>query len=120
MDSSGASSPAPTSDAPLAASLGIGHAAAVDGRIVYGFNRGGVDEVRERASVLRELCREAGRDIAALSLAVALEQGQPRDVGGLAEAGIGELVLVEAPPDDPAAVADWVEGLAKRWNSAIA
>jgi hypothetical protein len=34
--------------------------------------------------------------------------------------GLPELVLVEAPPADPAAVPSWVTGLAARWRPAPA
>ena len=36
-------------------------------------------------------------------------------LAGLAEVGVDELVLVEGPPEDPAAAPDWVAGLAERW-----
>jgi probable F420-dependent oxidoreductase len=84
----------------------------------YGFNLAGVGGVRERLTVLRELCREQGRDVGALHLAVALDGGEPNDVAALAELGIDELVLVEAPPEDPDAAAGWVHGLARRWMTA--
>jgi probable F420-dependent oxidoreductase len=84
----------------------------------YGFNLAGVGAVRERLTVLRELCREQGRDVGALHLAVALDGGEPNDVAALAELGIDELVLVEAPPEDPDAAAGWVHGLARRWMTA--
>jgi probable F420-dependent oxidoreductase len=84
----------------------------------YGFNLAGVGAVRERLTVLRELCREQGRDVGALHLAVALDGGEPNDVAALAELGIDELVLVEAPPEDPDAAAGWVHGLARRWMAA--
>jgi len=86
----------------------------------YGFNLAGVDAVRERIAKLTELCLQAGRDVAELDLAVALERGQPDDVAALTELGISELVLVEAPPGDPRAVDDWVATLASRWRAAIA
>jgi len=84
----------------------------------YGFNLAGVGAVRERLTVLRGLCREQGRDVGALHLAVALDGGEPNDVAALAELGIDELVLVEAPPEDPDAAAGWVHGLARRWMTA--
>jgi hypothetical protein len=37
---------------------------------------------------------------------------------GLAEAGVTELVLVGAPPAEPAAAAAWVADLAARWDLA--
>ncbi|MGB9225370.1 MAG: LLM class F420-dependent oxidoreductase, partial [Mycobacterium sp.] len=33
----------------------------------------------------------------------------------LEDLGVDELVLVEAPPERPDAVPDWVSGLADRW-----
>jgi alkanesulfonate monooxygenase SsuD/methylene tetrahydromethanopterin reductase-like flavin-dependent oxidoreductase (luciferase family) len=53
----------------------------------YGFNLAGVDAVRERIAVLEELCREKGRDVRELHLAVALDGGEPGDVTALSEAG---------------------------------
>ncbi len=82
----------------------------------YGFNLAGVEAVRERVAVLGDLCREVGRDIRDLALAVALEGGEPGDVGALAEAGVSELVLVEAPPAEPSEVDDWIAGLLSRWG----
>jgi probable F420-dependent oxidoreductase len=64
----------------------------------YGFNLCGVDAVRERMARLNELCREAGRDRADVRVAVAMESPQPDDLPGLTDAGVSELVLVEAPP----------------------
>ncbi|MFC4605986.1 LLM class F420-dependent oxidoreductase [Rhodococcus kronopolitis] len=80
----------------------------------YGFNLDGVDEVAERTGVLRELCREAGRDPDELRLAVALREPGPGDGAALAKLGIDELVLVETPPEDPDAAADWATALARR------
>ncbi len=82
----------------------------------YGFNLAGVEAVRERIAVLEELCREAGRDMGELQLAVALEDGQPDDLPALTEMGVSELVLVAAPPEDPGAVEAWASQLARRWN----
>jgi alkanesulfonate monooxygenase SsuD/methylene tetrahydromethanopterin reductase-like flavin-dependent oxidoreductase (luciferase family) len=84
----------------------------------YGFNVGGVGAVVERTAVLAELCRRAGRDIGQLELAVALQAPEPADLPALEELGISELVLVEAPPEDVDAAADWVADLARRWNLA--
>jgi probable F420-dependent oxidoreductase len=84
----------------------------------YGFNLAGVDAVGERLAVLEELCREAGRDVGELDLAVALEAGQPEDLVTLAGMGVDELVLVQAPPEDPGDVEDWLTALASRWSVA--
>jgi probable F420-dependent oxidoreductase len=83
----------------------------------YGFNLAGVDAVRERIGMLEELCRENGRDVRALRLAVALDGGEPGDVPALTELGVSELVLVETPPEDPRAAAGWVGALARRWSA---
>lgn len=82
----------------------------------YGFNLAGVDAVRERVGALSELCREARRDIGELHVAVALAASQPEDLDALRDIGVDELVLVEPPPEDPRAVADWVGTLASRWG----
>src|SRR6185312_2978394 len=74
----------------------------------YGFNLEGVAEVRERVGRLEQLCAECGRDRAELRLAVALRDASVADVGALAALGVDELVVVEAPPDQPAGVPAWV------------
>lgn len=81
----------------------------------YGFNLAGVDAVAERIGVLRGLCRESGRDLGELRLAVALREPHRADVADLAALGVTEFVLVDAPPADPTAASDWVEALARRW-----
>ncbi len=81
----------------------------------YGFNLSGVEAVGERLTVLAELCREAGRDRRDLDVAVGLEDGQPGDLAPLAELGVNELVVVDAPPENPRAAAEWVAALARRW-----
>lgn len=83
----------------------------------YGFNLS-VDAIRERIAVLEELCREKGRDVRELDLAVALDGGEPGDLLALSEIGVSELVLVEAPPEDARAAEDWVAALADRWSRA--
>jgi probable F420-dependent oxidoreductase len=84
----------------------------------YGFNLAGVDVVGERIAVLNELCREHGRDVRELHLAVALDGGEPGEIAAVADLGVNQLVLVEAPPEDPGATADWVGALARRWRAA--
>jgi hypothetical protein len=64
------------------------------------------------------MCRDAGRDIGELHLAVALEAPAPDDAPALAAMGVSELVLVEAPPGDPGAAEEWAAGLAGRWSVA--
>jgi hypothetical protein len=82
----------------------------------YGFNLDGIAAVRERVGALQRLCAESGRDRAELRLAVALRNAHVADVSALAELGVDELVLVEAPPDDPGAVPGWVAALADKWR----
>lgn len=84
----------------------------------YGFNVDGVPAVRDRLATLDRLCAEAGRDRRGLRLSVALLEPRPDDVGALAELGVDELVLVEAPPDEPDAAAEWVSALAHKWTMA--
>jgi hypothetical protein len=72
------------------------------------------------SSGVRMSRRLTGRDMRELDLAAALEAGQPEDLGPLERIGIGELVLVEAPPEDPRDVEDWVTKLATRWSVASA
>lgn len=85
----------------------------------YGFNLEGVDEVRDRIGRLKKLCAQAGRDRDGLRLAVALAAPRVEDVGALAELGVDELVLVEAPPDTADAVPGWISALADEWKSAL-
>lgn len=81
----------------------------------YGFNLDGVAAVQERLGKLDQLCAESGRDRAELRLAVALRSPEVGDVGALAELGVDELVLVEAPPAQPEDAARWVSALAEQW-----
>lgn len=82
----------------------------------YGFNLDGPGEVADRMAYLREYCRQVGRDVADLYLAVALTDPQPRDIRALADLGVSELVLVAGPPEDPDQAAEWVSSLALRWR----
>ncbi len=81
----------------------------------YGFNLADVEEAASRASKLRSLCREVGRDPADLRVAVSLQDPVPADVVRLADAGIDELVLVAGPPADPIAAEAWISDLAGQW-----
>jgi probable F420-dependent oxidoreductase len=81
----------------------------------YGFNLDNVAAVADRMELIDKLCGETGRDRRELSLAVALRQPQAADVSALAQMGIDEFVVVEAPPHDAAAAPDWVAGLARCW-----
>ena len=83
----------------------------------YGFNLDGVRAVEERVGFLHRLCGESGRDPGELRLAVALRDLTIHDVGPLADLGVDELVLVEAPPNDAQVAADWVSALADHWMS---
>lgn len=86
----------------------------------YGFNLAGLDAVRERLVRLRELCEQASREIAELDIAVALQDPGPGDLAALAQLGVRELVLAQAPPEDPRTVEEWVAALARRWDLATA
>lgn len=81
----------------------------------YGFDLADVEEAAFRASKLRSMCREIGRDPTELKLAVALHDPVPADAGRLADAGIDELVLVAGPPADPIAAEAWIADLAGQW-----
>lgn len=81
----------------------------------YGCNLDDVAAVRECVGKLDRLCDEAGRDRAELRLAVALWNPRESDVDVLAELGVDELVLVQAPPGRADAVAGWVAALADQW-----
>jgi len=82
----------------------------------YGFNLDGLSAVRDRVAKLERLCAESGRDRSKLRLSVALRDPSVGDIGVLAELGVDELVLVEAPPEQSEAAAEWVSALAQRWN----
>jgi len=82
----------------------------------YGFNLHGVREVAERIDFIDRLCADGGRDRAELRLAVALRELSVDDIRPLADLGIDELVVVDAPPDDPDAAGDWVFALADKWR----
>jgi hypothetical protein len=51
---------------------------------------------------------------------VALADGHPGMLREPARPGLTELVLVDAPPADPAAVPSWVTAQAARWRPASA
>jgi probable F420-dependent oxidoreductase len=82
----------------------------------YGFNLAGVRDVAERIDVLDRLCAERGRNRTDLTLVVALQDLSADDVGPLQDLGVDELVIVEGPPDDAGAAADWVAALADKWR----
>lgn len=82
----------------------------------YGFNLP-ADAVAERISTLAENCRRRGRSFSELTVAVSLADSSPAVLPGLARIGVTELVIVGAPPADPAAAAAWVAELAAGWGN---
>ena len=84
----------------------------------YGFNLAGPEAVADRLERLSAQCAEAGRDRTDLYLAVALADGEPSETSALRDLGIDELVLVAAPPQDPADVDDWLAALTAPWIAA--
>jgi probable F420-dependent oxidoreductase len=112
--------PKPVTDSRIPIALGGNSDAALRRAVAwgdgwYGFNLDGVHEVAERIDFLHRLCADSGRDRAGLRLAVALRDPSVDDVAPLAELGIDELVIVEGPPEDAGAAADWVSALADKW-----
>jgi probable F420-dependent oxidoreductase len=85
----------------------------------YGFNLDGVREAADRVEFLHRLCGDGGRERADLYVAVALRDLGVGDVQGLADLGVDELVVVDGPPEDATAAADWVAALADTWMSAL-
>lgn len=79
----------------------------------YGFNLSDIAAAAERVALIRRLCGETGRDPSELRLAVAVQHPQT-DAAALSEVGIDELVIVATPPEDVAAIPDWVARLAPR------
>jgi probable F420-dependent oxidoreductase len=80
----------------------------------YGFNLAAAT-VPGRIGVLAQSCRQRGRSVRELTVAVALSDGRPGLLPALAEMGVTELVVVGTPPADPAAATGWVTDLAARW-----
>lgn len=85
----------------------------------YGFGLADVEEVAERVSVLRRMCRRLGRDFGDVKLSVSLRDPRPADLGALADIGVDELVVVAAPPDDPIVAEGWVDDLARQYAGAL-
>jgi probable F420-dependent oxidoreductase len=85
----------------------------------YGFNVEAA-AVDGRLAVLAEHCRAHGRSPGELTVAVALSDPDPAHLPALARAGVTELVVVAAPPEDPADVPGWVGELAREWASPAA
>lgn len=80
----------------------------------YGFNLA-AGEVLDRVAALAAYCREHGRDLHSLHVAVSLSDSRPELLPELAASGVTELVVVAEPPAEPDAAADWVAELAERW-----
>lgn len=78
----------------------------------YGFNLPDVAAVADRVAAIRRFCGESGRDAGELRLAVSLAHTRAGDAAALSEVGIDELIIVASPPDDVAAIPDWLAGLA--------
>jgi probable F420-dependent oxidoreductase len=81
----------------------------------YGFNLS-PDAAEERVAVLSGLCRERGRGLSELTVAVALSRGTPEILPRLAAAGVTETVLLGAPPQSTVAATRWVTDLAADWG----
>jgi hypothetical protein len=79
----------------------------------YGFSLPAA-AVAERVAALAGQCREHGRDLRDLSVAVALADGSPGMLPELAEIGVTELVVVGPPPAEPADAATWAHQRAAR------
>jgi probable F420-dependent oxidoreductase len=78
----------------------------------YGFNLTNAARASERITRLRTLCETAGRDPSELEIAIALDHDpSPQDQRDLAQLGVNELVLVAAPPAEPAHADQWVNAL---------
>ncbi|GAB3964656.1 LLM class F420-dependent oxidoreductase [Actinoallomurus acanthiterrae] len=80
----------------------------------YGFNLPAA-AVEDRVTALMAECARQGRSPAELTIAVAVSDGGPDLLSGLAEIGVTELVVVAAPPATPDAATRWVADLADRW-----
>jgi probable F420-dependent oxidoreductase len=83
----------------------------------YGFNLSAA-AAAERIAALARHCQDHGRSLSELSVAVALTDGDPSMLADLASAGMTELVVVAAPPADPAEATTWITSLADRWSLA--
>ncbi|MCX4750039.1 LLM class F420-dependent oxidoreductase [Kitasatospora sp. NBC_01287] len=88
--------------------------AAAHGDGWYGFNLPAA-EVAAHVNALAGYGARLGGGPSAFSVAVALSDGTPELLPGLAGAGVTELVVVGAPPAAPHLAAGWVADLADRW-----
>jgi probable F420-dependent oxidoreductase len=89
--------------------------AAAHGDGWYGFNLRSVEEAGEHAGRLRARREEVGLDPTGFDIAASIVDCDPGELAVLARSAIDEVVLVEEPPRDAAAVAEWIDGLARRW-----
>jgi probable F420-dependent oxidoreductase len=80
----------------------------------YGFNLSSA-ALPDALNALAQHCRDYGRDMRELHLAVSLSDAEPVLLPELAAAGVTELVIVGEPPAQAAAAADWVDELAAFW-----
>ncbi len=81
----------------------------------YGFNVP-LDVLAERLRVLAAACDDMDRPVGALHKAVALVGAVPTDLPAIEALGVDEVVVVDAPPDDPDQSSAWVRQLARDWN----
>jgi probable F420-dependent oxidoreductase len=91
--------------------------AAAHGDGWYGFNLASVEEAGELAGRLRARREEAGLDPKGFDVAASIIDCDPGELAVLARSGSDEVVLVEEPPNEAAAVPEWIDGLARRWLS---
>jgi probable F420-dependent oxidoreductase len=80
----------------------------------YGFNLAS-GTVAERVGTLAENCRRRGRSLRELTVAVSLSDASPEMLPDLADIGVTELVIVDAPPAEPGAATAWAADLASTW-----
>jgi probable F420-dependent oxidoreductase len=80
----------------------------------YGFNLSSA-ALPGALNALAEQCRNCGRDMRELHLAVSLSDAEPALLPDLAAAGVTELVIVGEPPGQAVAAAGWVDELAAFW-----
>jgi probable F420-dependent oxidoreductase len=81
----------------------------------YGFNVPAA-AVAERVAALARMCKQRGRNLGELSVAVAVADGHPGLLPELARLGVTEYVVVAVPPAEPADAGDWVAELAAQWG----
>lgn len=84
----------------------------------YGFNLP-ASAVAERITVLADQCRQRGRSLSELTVAVSVSDGTPGLLPALADAGVTEFVVVAGPPGEPDAAGAWAEDLAARWARSL-